>query len=108
MRVSYEEFLITDRGMELAMKLDVRYDDVVGILIYHQPSGTLLSKEFIENNNKFIELEISRMNRNIESVEFAMEHKDYSVLEDLKDMYKFRSIAKEHLDEFRYFVSIMY
>lgn len=106
--MSYEEFLITDRGMSLIEKIEVRYDYDGEVIMLHQPSDTLLSKEFIENNNKLIEEQLSRMDRNIENVEFAIEHKECSYLNSLKDMYQMRSIIREHLDEFRGLVNRMY
>ena len=106
--MSYEEFLITDRGILLAEKLEVGYYCDGEVIIYHYPSGTILSKEFIENNNRIIEEELSRINRNIEDVEFAIEYKDCSYLDILKDMYELRSHVREHLYEFRELVNRMY
>lgn len=105
--MSYEEFLITDRGVSLIGKLEVGYYLDGEVTVIHQPSGTLLSKEFIENNNRLVEEELSRINRNIEYVELAINHKDRDCLDILEVMYKSRSIIKEHLDEFKELASRM-
>lgn len=106
--MSYEEFLITDRGISLIDKLSIEYDYDGEILIFHQPSGTLLSKEFIENNNSFIVEEISMLNYKIDNIKFAIEHKGDNALAELKALYELRYIARKYLYEFRELVDRMY
>ncbi len=106
--VSYEEFKITDRGVALIDKLSVEYDYDGEILIFHQPSGTLLSKEFIENNNRFIKEELSIINNKIDNMNFAIDYKDGSVLAELNDLLELRFNLRIHLHESRQLVNRMY
>lgn len=97
--VRYEEFLITDRGMALLANIDIRYGVDGEVLICHEPSGTLLSKEFIENNNRLIEEELFRMDYSVETMKYGIELENY--IRELK------SIVKEHLYKFKEIVSRM-
>ena len=106
--MNFEEFLIEDRGVTLLHNLDIRYDYDGSVLIYHQPSGTLLSKEFIEYNNRLLERYLIELDYNIENMDFAIEHKHFKILNDLKNMKQFRSTVKDYLDEFRELVDRMY
>ena len=104
----YEEFMITDRGISLIDKLDIKYGYDGEVLIIHQPSDTLLSKEFIENNNRFIEEELSIINNKIDNMNFAIEYKDSSVLIELEKLHELRYSVRTYLDEFRLLVDRMY
>ena len=96
--MTYEEFLITERGITLLGNIDIRYGYDGGILLYHEPSGTLLSKEFIENNNRVIEEELFRMGYSVETIGYG-KLKDY--------IRKLVSIFKEYLYEFKELVNKM-
>ena len=106
--MSYEEFLITDRGMALIENLEVRYNYDGEVIIFYQPTGTLLSKEFIENNNRFIKEEISMLNYEIDNMNFAIDYKDRSVLIELNDLHELRYNLRIHLHESRQLVNRMY
>ena len=106
--MSYEEFLITDRGMKLLVNIDIKYNYDGAVVAYYDPTDTILSKEFIENNNKFIEEELFRMSRHIENLEFAIKYKDSSYHDVLEDMYVVRFNISGRLDEFRLLVDRMY
>ena len=106
--MSYDEFLITDRGISLIENLEVKYGSDGEVIIFHQPSGTLLSKGFIEYNNRFIKEELSMLNCKIDNMNFAIEYKDGSVLAELNDLLELRFNLRIHLHESKQLVNRMY